>query len=204
MGKKASFFLIILIMLAGLMTACSRKDTFERGKSGNNYYENRKLGIRCDVPETYSMKSQQEIKQIMASSLDSFYTDDEERQKRRDAMESTLIYEMFITNDENNSSVSILAEKPENSGWTMYEYVMGSMLDIISSPIEFGKIETGTDIFCGKTAATLFYTQTIDDIVSYTKNYYLKSGDRFVIISFSGPDTDVIETMKGFFSEYHG
>ncbi len=197
--KKIIKLLLILVMILCLTAA--DKAGFKRGKTGKNYYENQQINIRCDFPASFVLKSEKEIDRIISEGVDSRTKDKKEAQKQKKLMKETILYEVYAVNDENGSSVSILAEKPTNPKMNLDEYINGSVVQIILSD-NFQKISTGREMFCGKATDKMEYTLIEDEGPRYTKEYFMQVEDRFVVFTFSAWDEDVLKEMEGYCRPY--
>lgn len=197
------FVLALAIVLN--ISACFAEDgQFVRGELTLSSYENEAIGIRCDVPDTYVMATEEEIEQIMTSGVEKNYKDDEAGKQLLDIAGITLVYEMLAVNSENNSSILILAEKPMRSNMTLKQYIADSVSQVSQLPLDTKKQVTGKEVFCGQELDYLEYTMNNKGMQITQKIYFTESGDRFVIFQFSAMDREVIDTMKGYFSEFHG
>lgn len=207
--KKVKFFCIVVLLLVSLAftAVCFADGEFVRGTLTTVSYDayvNPELGIRCVVPESYVMATEEEIEQIMAAGVDMIFKEDEAGKQILDVSKITLLYEMLAWNNNDGSSITIIAEKPILSNMTMKQYVDDNISQISSLPMDISELQSGKEEFCGQELNYLAYSMNYQGVNVMQKIFFMESGDRFVIFQLSAKDTDTINTMKGFFSEYHG
>ena len=207
--KKVKLFCNVVLMLVILSctAVCFADGDFVRGTLTSVSYDayvNPELGIRCVVPESYVMATEEEIEQIMAAGVDMIFKEDEAGKQILDVSKITLLYEMLAVNNNDGSSITIIAEKPILSNMTMKQYVDDNISQISSLPMDISELQSGKEDFCGQELSYLSYSMNYQGVNVMQKIFFMESGDRFVIFQLSALDTDTINTMKGFFSEYHG
>ncbi len=207
--KKVKLFCNVVLMLVILSctAVCFADGEFVRGTLTTVSYDayvNSELGIRCVVPDSYVMATEEEIEQIMAAGMDMIFKEDETGKQILDVSKITLLYEMMAVNNTDGSSVTVIAEKPVLSNMTLKQYIGANVSQISSLPMEISEPESGKEDFCGQELNYLSYSMNYQGVDVTQKMFFMESGDRFVIIQLSALDTDTINTMKGFFSEYHG
>ena len=207
--KKVKLFCNVVLMLVILSctAVCFADGEFVRGTLTSVSYDayvNPELGIRCVVPESYVMATEEEIEQIMAAGVDMIFKEDEAGKQILDVSKITLLYEMLAVNNNDGSSITIIAEKPILSNMTMKQYVDDNISQISSLPMDISELQSGKEDFCGQELSYLSYSMNYQGVNVMQKIFFMESGDRFVIFQLSALDTDTINTMKGFFSEYHG
>lgn len=207
--KKVKFFcnVVLLLVILACTTVCFADGEFVRGTLTTVSYDayvNPELGIRCVVPDSYVMATEEEIEQIMTAGMDMIFKEDETGKQILDVSKITLLYEMMAVNNTDGSSVTVIAEKPVLSNMTLKQYIDANVSQISSLPMEISEPESGKEDFCGQELNYLSYSMNYQGVDITQKMFFMESGDRFVIFQLSALDTDTINTMKGFFSEYHG
>ena len=199
--------LVLMLVIMACTAVCFADGEFVRGTLTTVTYDayvNPELGIRCVVPDSYVMATEEEIEQIMAAGMDMIFKEDETGKQILDVSKITLLYEMMAVNNTNGSSITVIAEKPILSNMTLKQYIDANVSQISSLPMEISEPESGKEEFCGKELNYLTYSMNYQGVDVTQKMFFMESGDRFVIVQLSALDTDTINTMKGFFSEYHG
>lgn len=183
--------------------ASSDSEAFSFGSTEGYVYENKFLGIGCELDSDWEISSQEEILE-MCELTEDVLEDSDALSKALE--ETTVLYDFFATNTKNNQSINICLEKisllsPYNSPDAYVESSIEPLKEAFTSAgytdVAAAKDTTtfmGEEHNCIRLQATANDTTIYEKIVCFSRENYM------VVLTVFGYDLeDISDTLSKFY-----
>lgn len=194
----------ICVLLSGLvllsLLGCNKDKTdgslkkkvdFTFGKTKGSVYENKLIGLGCEIPDGWKFYSDEKIKQINGIALDS--ADEKLAEELKNVQ---LIYDMWATSPDGSSSIIVNFEKREKSELKALNLkrVMRDSLEKLQQTQEL-EGETTTITIDGKEFAGLSLTMKSGANKMCQKQMAVKCDGYLGIVIFTAGSHDTVDNL---------
>lgn len=213
--KKLICAILTLCMLLALISCAAFAQADDDVKAADmlgtvngNHYENRTLGIRADIPDTWRVFTAEEAMELMGMGMELLEADPD---WFADLLEQNVaVFDLYTAAlDNSGDNINIQVQKnPLNALQraliTEDQVITSSIPEMEKLLAESGmmddlKIEKGTGVFLGKERSCIDVSATMYGVPIYEKCFMLLKGDYMgVITSFSLDKNAVAENLDMF------
>lgn len=176
---------------------------FSVGTSSGLVYENKFIGVGCELPNDWSFYTEEQIRQVNNVTEDLVGEEYEEL-----ISQAQLVYDMCASSSDQLSSVNVILEKSdivsvaafdlETSGDTIVEAATDALAQLGATDITH---TVSTTSFAGDDAQCLNLEMKLNGVDFYQKQVYVKTYNYITSITVASTDIDVCdEIFESFYS----